>query len=60
MKVVGLIPFWLNKGKDRDLKKLAGRYLINYSVELLNSSSLIGDVVIYSSDNQVLKYVDHE
>jgi N-acylneuraminate cytidylyltransferase/CMP-N,N'-diacetyllegionaminic acid synthase len=60
MKIVGLIPFWLSKGKDTDLRKLSGRYLINYSIDLLASSSLIDDVVVYSSDDEVLDFIDNK
>ena len=59
MKVVGLIPFWMDYGEDKDLKKLSGRYLINYSIELLNSSELIDDVIIYSSDDRILEYIEN-
>jgi CMP-N-acetylneuraminic acid synthetase len=59
VKVIGLIPFWMDYGEDRDLKKLAGRYLINYSIELLNSSELIDDVIIYSSDDRILEYIEN-
>jgi N-acylneuraminate cytidylyltransferase len=58
MKVVGLIPFWFGKNGSRDLKKLAGKYLIEYSVELLNSSSFIDETIIYSSNEKVLEYLD--
>jgi|SaaInlStandDraft_4_1057021.scaffolds.fasta_scaffold27399_1 CMP-N-acetylneuraminic acid synthetase len=60
MKIVGLIPFWLSKGKHVDLRKLAGRYLINYSADLLVSSNLIDDVVVYSSSDEVLNFIDNK
>ena len=60
MKIIGLIPFWSGKSNSKDLKKLAGKYLIEYSVELLNSSELIDEVIIYSSDDQILNYIDDE
>jgi CMP-N-acetylneuraminic acid synthetase len=60
MKTVALIPFWFNNGKSRDLTKLAGKYLIEYSISLLNSSKLIDETVIYSSDDTILKYIDSE
>jgi len=60
MKIVGLIPFWFNKGKSREIKKLAGKYLIEYSVSLLNSSKLIDKTILYASDNKILKYIDSE
>jgi len=60
MKTVALIPFWFNNGKSRDLTKLAGKYLIEYSISLLNSSELIDETIIYSSDTTILKYIDNE
>jgi N-acylneuraminate cytidylyltransferase len=60
MKTVALIPFWFSNGKSRDLTKLAGKYLIEYSISLLNSSKLIDETVIYSSDDSILKYIDSE
>jgi len=60
MKTIALIPFWFNNGKSRDLTKLAGKYLIEYSISLLNSSKLIDETIIYSSDDSILKYIDRE
>jgi CMP-N-acetylneuraminic acid synthetase len=60
MKTVALIPFWFNNGKSRDLTKLAGKYLIEYSISLLNSSKLIDSTIIYSSNEDILKYIDSE
>ena len=60
MKTIALIPFWFNNGKSRDLTKLAGKYLIEYSISLLNSSKLVDETIIYSSDNSILKYIDSE
>ena len=60
MKTVGLIPFWFNNGNSRDIKKLAGKHLIEYSVSLLNSSDLIDETIIYSSNKKILDYIDPE
>ena len=60
MKTIALIPFWFNNGKSRDLTKLAGKHLIEYSISLLNSSMLINETVIYSSDESILNYLDRE
>ena len=60
MKTVGLIPFWFNDGNNRDIKKLAGKYLIEYTVSLLNSSSLIDETIVYSSSEKILDYIDIE
>lgn len=60
MKIVGLVPFWLGNNDIRDIKKLAGRYLIEYTIELLNSSSLIDETIIYSSDNKIFDYISDD
>ncbi len=60
MKTVGLIPFWFNNGKSRDIKKLAGKYLIEYTISLLNSSELIDETIIYASNKKILDYIDPE
>ena len=60
MKTVGLIPFWFNNGNSRDIKKLAGKHLIEYTVSLLNSSDLIDETIIYASNKKILDYIDPE
>ncbi|CAA6819770.1 MAG: HAD family hydrolase [uncultured Sulfurovum sp.] len=60
MKTIGLIPFWFNNGNSRDIKKLAGKHLIDYSVSLLNASTLIEETIIYSSYQDILNYIDPE
>lgn len=64
MKVVGFIPFWggyhKNEGGNvpRNLKKVGGRYLINYSIELLNKISCIDDVIVYASEPEITNYIE--
>lgn len=60
MRTVGLIPFWFNNGNSRDIKKLAGKYLIEYTVSLLNASDLIDETIIYASNKKILDYIDPE
>jgi CMP-N-acetylneuraminic acid synthetase len=60
IKVVGLIPFWFDNKNGIDLKKVAGKYLIEYTAELLNSSSLIQETVIYSSNEKIMEYISEE
>jgi CMP-N-acetylneuraminic acid synthetase len=60
MKTIGLIPFWFNNGNSRDIKKLAGKHLIEYTISLLNSSHLINETIIYSSSEKILDYIDME
>lgn len=62
MKVVGLIPYWLDYQPDnnhhQNLKKLGGRYLINYSLKLLENTESIDTTYLYASNNDVLSYTD--
>ena len=60
MKIVGLIPFWFNNGISRDITKLAGKHLIEYSISLLNSSELISETIVYASDKRILNYINSE
>ena len=60
MKTVGLIPFWFNSKNNRDIKKLAGKHLIEYSISLLNSSNLIDETIVYASNKRILDYIDPE
>lgn len=59
MKIVGLIPFWKNKASNRDLKQLAGKYLIEYTIKLLNQSE-VDETIIYSSSKDVLDFIDND
>ena len=64
MKIVSLIPYWskyesaLDNKKPRNLIKVGGRYLINYSIEVLDMVNEIDDVVIYTSSTDIEKYID--
>lgn len=62
MRCVGFIPYWLDYKVDsqghKNLKKLGGQYLINYSIRLLNRVDAIEQTCIFSSDRKVLDYVD--
>jgi CMP-N-acetylneuraminic acid synthetase len=65
MKVSAFIPYWLDyqvdtSGKHKNLKKLGGKYLINYSIDLLNSVREIDDVSVYCSDESVDAYIDQD
>lgn len=64
MKIVAMIPFWSgymyptgSLGR-RDIVKLGGRPLINYTVHLANHVEMIDQVVIYSSNDQVMSLLD--
>jgi len=65
MKIVAFIPYWLDyevdeQGYHKNLKKLGGKYLINYSIELLNSLSNIDETIIYCSDRKIENYIDKD
>ena len=65
MKVSAFIPYWLDYevetfGHHKNLKKLGGKYLINYSIDVLNSVQEIDDVVVYCSDESINSYIDQD
>jgi len=66
MKVVSLIPYWSqyigneNNKMSRNIMKVGGRYLINYSIEKLDGTSNIDDVVIYSSSSDIKRYIEND
>ena len=65
MRVVAFIPYWLNYqvgdfGHHKNLKKLGGKYLINYSIELLNSIPQIEETIVFCSDNKVDDYINQD
>ncbi len=62
MKIIGFIPYWLNykSEQDNNLKKLSGRHLINYSLNLLNKIDYIDDIVIFASNPKILEYIESD
>ena len=62
MKVVGLIPYWLGYGEKQgggsNLKKLGGKYLINYSLNLLAGCPDVNQVCVYCSNKNILDYFE--
>ena len=64
MKVVAMMPYW--KGYYADsaasaslgMRRLGGRHLLNYSLQLLNRSSLLDDIVIFTSDAEIAEYIE--
>ena len=62
MKIVGLIPYWLdykvNAAEHKNLKKLGGRYLLNYTLSLLARSPALSEAYIFASNRDVLRFVD--
>ena len=66
MNIVALIPFWFDyKSVNSDIaikpiSKLGGLSLINRTIVMLNNVKDIRDVVIFSSNNKVLDFVDKD
>jgi CMP-N-acetylneuraminic acid synthetase len=64
MKVVALIPFWSDYHSldgnivGRSLLNISGKSLIKRSVELLNDVELVEQVIIFASNDKVIKYLD--
>jgi len=65
MKISAFIPYWLEYqvdeiGYHKNLKKLGNRYLIDYSISLLNSVDMIDETVVYCSNKRVTQYINQE
>jgi 2-C-methyl-D-erythritol 4-phosphate cytidylyltransferase len=63
MKIAALMPYWLDYHPDnkshKNLKKLGGRYLINYSLKLLENTENIDTTYAYASSKDILSYTDN-
>lgn len=66
MKVVTLIPFWLNykylDGSlvDRSLVNIGGRTLISRTIRMANFVNSIEETFVFSSNDEIVKYIDDE
>lgn len=64
MNIVSLIPYWskyeecIGNRIPRNVIKVGGRYLINYTIEALGAVNEINDVVIYTSSLDIEDYID--
>lgn len=59
MKIVALIPFWeMYETNEFRLKKIAGRFLMSYTLEKLNSVPLVDEIYVYSSSETVSNYIE--
>jgi CMP-N-acetylneuraminic acid synthetase len=62
MKIAALVPYWVDYHPDnkshKNLKKLGGRYLINYSLKLLENTENISIPYVYASNEDILAYTD--
>lgn len=59
MKIVGFIPSKLNSERlpKKNIKKLGGIPLVNYTVRTLNKVDLIDETVIYASEPSIQAYI---
>lgn len=61
MKIVAFIPFWENyENNEYRIKKIAGRYLLSYTLEKLNRMSGLDHIYVYSSNENVKNYIESE
>jgi len=66
MKVVGMIPYWMEyqstneNANNRNALKLGGHHPLNYSINSLNLTKAVGQVVVYCSDEHVLEFIDED
>jgi len=64
MKIVGLIPYWLDyeivekQQVHKNLKKLGGSYLINYSLNSLNRTPSVDSTYVFASNKKILNYIE--
>ena len=59
MKIVGLIPSLLSTDKIpyKNIKKLGGIPLINYTVRILNKVKQIEDIYVFSSESEICNHI---
>jgi len=66
MKVVGMIPYWMEyqakneNANNRNAMKLGGHHPLNYSINSLNLTKAVDQVVVYCSDVNVLEFIDED
>jgi len=60
MKTVGFIPSRLNSQRvpSKNIKKLGGIPLVNYTIKALNKVSLIDDIVLFASEPSICDYIE--
>jgi len=64
MKVAALLPFWSNYQPSPNvlncipLVDLGGKTLISRTIELVNQTKLVDEVVVFASDEKVTSYID--
>lgn len=60
MKITAFIPYWLEYHESHEMKKLSGKYLINYTVEQLINCDLVEEIIVYASNEKIMDYVDEK
>jgi len=66
MKTIAMIPYWSDYSfpteslEQRDTITLGGCALINYSVNIATEVEVIDDIVIFSSNDQILNSIDEK
>lgn len=61
MKVAAFVPFWENyENNEYRIKKIAGRFLLSYTLEKLNRVSGLDHIYVYSSNDNVKNYIESD
>lgn len=59
MKIVALIPFWEDyESNEFRIKKIAGRFLLSYTLEKLNKIANLDNIYVYSSNKNFASYIE--
>jgi len=61
MRIVALVPSKLNSERVplKNVKKLGGIPLVNYTIRVLNKVSLIDETIIFASEPSICEYTHH-
>ena len=54
LKVIGIIPARIGSGKQKNIKKISGKTLIEYTFEEVKKSNLIDDFIVSSDSSSLL------
>ena len=66
MKIIAMIPYWSEYAfpngsiEARDTVKLAGKSLINYTVEMVSHINAVDELVIYSSNSSIMDEINNK
>jgi len=61
MRIVGLVPSRLNSERvpSKNIKKLGGISLVNYTMRALNQVPLIDESVVFASEPSICEFIQH-